>query len=60
MWPVVHAQEHVTQMLHGPEQEPPVEEIHHVQERQVKLSVAQVRHFIKPCTLLCPSISSFS
>ena len=58
--PGVLAQEHVTLMLHGPEQEPPVEEIHHVQERRVKLSVVQVRHFIKPWTLLCLSISSFS
>ena len=36
------AQEHVTVMLLGLEQEAPVEATHHAQEAQVKLAVAQV------------------
>ena len=34
--------EHITVMLHGLEQEAPVEATHHAQEAQVKLAVAQV------------------
>ena len=38
------AQEHVTVMLLGREQEAPVEATHHAQEVQVKLAAAQVWH----------------
>ena len=40
--PGAHAQEHVILMLHGLEQETPVEETHLAQEAQLKLAVAQV------------------